>query len=102
VAPTDDLRGRALVAEPATEAAPTATPATTAKSAPAVAPASSSAEPATTASPSRWSHGARCAFGLEESWLSWMRRMVLAAERKRRRGRSAPRREDPSRPRRGR
>jgi hypothetical protein len=84
VAPTDDLRGRALIVEPAAEAAPAATPATTAKSA--------------TASPSRWSHGARCASGLEESWLSRMRRMVLAAERKRRRNRSAPRREDPSRP----
>ena len=31
MAPTDDLRGRALVAEPAAEAAPAATPTTTAK-----------------------------------------------------------------------
>lgn len=67
VAPTDDLRGRALVAEPAAEPASAATAASTAEPAAAAAPASAAAEPATAAAPSRWPHGACGAVGLEES-----------------------------------
>jgi hypothetical protein len=82
VAPTDDLCGRALVAEPAAEPATTAS---AAEPATAAASASTSAEPAAAAAPSRWPHGARGASGLEGSWVSGVRRRVLA-ERKGREG----------------
>jgi len=92
VAPTDDLRGRALVAEPAAEPASAATAASTAEPAAAATPASAAAETAPAAAPSRWPHGACGALGLEESWgargmrerrVSWRRGKggrVLAAE----------------------
>jgi len=80
VAPTNDLRGWALVAEPAAEPAPAATAVSTAEPAPAEAPASAAAEPAPAAAPSRWPHGASGALGLEErAGVRGMRRRALAA-----------------------
>lgn len=79
VAPTDDLRGRALVTEPAAAAA-TPTAAAAEPAATSAEPASTSAEASTTAAPSRWPHGSCGAFQLKESWARGMRRALAARE----------------------
>ena len=76
---TDDLGGRALVAEPAAAAAPTAeAAATAAEPAPAAATAAAAAEAAASAAPSRWPHGAcGAALGLARGELGgWEREEV--------------------------